>query len=52
MRKLQNLGRSLSKIEQKRIIGGEYDDAGPCISDECSINSDCGSGYESKNCGM
>ncbi len=40
MKKLSALGRSLSKTEQKKIMGG-YDDDGGCPL-ICVSDSDCG----------
>ena len=53
MKKLQNLGRTLSKIEQRRIMGG-YDsdsceaDAVSCAKRSCTSESDCST--RSGNC--
>jgi len=50
MKKLENLGRSLAKTEQKRIIGGYIDPGGggggcQCVSCQCLDN-----GYHSCWC--
>ena len=44
MEKLKNLGRVLSKMEQKKIMGGnEEEDAGDCLS---CYDATCGSGQK------
>jgi hypothetical protein len=67
MKKLQGLGKSLTKIEQKKIIGGGYGtqvqcncynratgpETGTDATCTCptSISSCCGEGFDSMNCG-
>jgi hypothetical protein len=65
MKKLQGLGKSLSKVEQKKIIGGGY---GQQVQCNCYVNNDpehgsdvtctcptsiatcCGTGFTGMNC--
>ena len=43
MKKLQNLGTSLSKMEQKRILGGSEEDSQLCTSGSCTGTETCSS---------
>ena len=44
MKKVQDLGKLLSRNEQKRIIGGVEDPGTRCVVYCCDNNNDCGSG--------
>jgi hypothetical protein len=56
MKKLQNLGRTLSKVEQRKIMGG-YDPGGceaeavKCAKRSCSSESDCTTASGNCACG-
>jgi hypothetical protein len=43
MKKLQNLGRALSKQEQKRIMGGNY---GPAACGRCDMRTPDGNWHQ------
>lgn len=47
MKKLKKLGKILSKVEQKEILGGRGSSVvigSICIERGCSTNADCGTG--------
>lgn len=43
MKKLQELGKMLSKQEQKKIMGG-YGGADDCQNTKCTTDTDCSAG--------
>lgn len=42
MKKFENLGKKLSKDEQKNIMGGVGDGGPACNSGGCTLDSQCG----------